>query len=114
FVADKSKPTTTYGQFGFSNGKLTYASKTWTPREATDGFSLAQSIHAALTELTREDKHLCYMDTGTKRTPDDEMRDVWLICGAKKLRLTTTEVFSGTGEGKYVDVTEILSSEKGR
>jgi hypothetical protein len=114
FVADKSKTSTVYGELGFSGGKLTYAARTWTPREATDGFSLAQAIHAALTELAHENKHTCYMDTGSKRTPDDEMKDVWLICGAKKLRITTTEVFSGTGQGTYVDVMEILSSEKNR
>lgn len=114
FVGDNGDPTVVYGSLGFTNGKLTYATKTWTPHERRDGFALAQAIHGALTEFAQEDKHVCYMDTVSKREPHTEHKQIWLSCGGKRLEISINEVFSGSIKGQYVDVREVLSSEKNR
>ena len=112
-IQQKNDPLVVYGHLGFKNSKLTYISKSWTIN-IDDGYSVIQALYGALTQLGKEGKHNCYVDTEKQRGPDSELTRIVLLCGGKQLKIVQTDVFSSSAKGKYLDISEALSSEQTR
>src|SRR5450631_1364693 len=56
FVQSKNAPMVEYGQVSFENGKLILASRDWTKGDE-DSFAFAQSLHGALDQFGKENRH---------------------------------------------------------
>ncbi len=110
-VAEKQNPEIWEGYLGFSNAKLTYASRSWT-QGGEDTFAFAEALWRAMSEMDREGHNTCSFDVPTSNSPTAEIRYVRFYCGAKKIEIMTTDVFNGDAKGHHVSISEILSSEK--
>jgi hypothetical protein len=110
-VAEKQNVEIWQGYLGFHDGKLTYASRSWTQGNE-DTFAFAQAIWRAMSEMDREGHNACSFDVPTTNSPTAEIRYVRFYCGAKKIEIMTTDVLNGEGKGHHVSISEILSSEK--
>jgi hypothetical protein len=107
-VESKNAPVI-YGQVGFKNDKLDFASRDWTNGDE-DSFTLVQDLYGALDQFGNEDRHTCYVDTRTSRTPTVESRSITLFCGAKRLVISTSDILSGEYKGRSTDIKELLLS----
>ncbi|HXM23969.1 MAG TPA: hypothetical protein VN948_22120 [Terriglobales bacterium] len=112
-VEEKNDPITIIGALGFTAGKLTYASRSWTQGNE-DTYAFAQALWGAMAQIDKEDQHACSFSVPTSRSPTAEMSYVRLYCGPKRIDIETTNVFNGTGKGHYASIGEVLSSEKYR
>jgi len=109
-VTDKMKPSIWEGYLGFRDGKLTYASRSWTHGDENK-YALAQALWDALARMESDGQHSCSFELPTTRSPIAEVRYVRLYCGAKRIEIMITSVFSAEGRGQEVSISEILSSE---
>ena len=112
-VEEKNDPSNIVGSVGFTNGKLTYAAKDWTQGDE-DNYALAQALRGAMAQMGTEGQHSCFFETPSSRSPVAEMTYLRFYCGPKRIDITTTDVLNGTDKGRYVSITEVLSSEKNR
>jgi hypothetical protein len=110
-VAEKQNPEIWQGHLGFHDGKLTFASRSWTQGDE-DTFAFAQALWRAMSEMDREGHNACTFDVPTTNSPTAEIRYVRFYCGAKKIEMMTTDVLNGEGKGRHVSINEILSSER--
>jgi hypothetical protein len=109
-IQSKNTPVVNYGEVAFKNDKLDFATKDWTNGDE-DTFTLVQDLYGALDEFGNENRHVCYVDTHTSRTPIAEARSITLSCGLKQLVINTTEIFSGEYKGKSTGIQELLIAE---
>jgi hypothetical protein len=112
-IAEKNSPETWIGHLGFRDGKLTYASRSWTQGNE-DKYTFAQALWGAFSQMDSEGQRSCAFEVPTTRSPVAELRYVRLYCGGKRIEITMTNIFSGAGQGQSVQVDEILSSEASR
>jgi hypothetical protein len=110
-VQSKNAPLVSYGQVSFENGKLILAIRDWTNGDE-DSFAFAQSLHGALEQFGKENRHVCYVRTNTSRTPTTETGSITLSCGAKQLVIQTIDIFYGEYKGKTTDIQELLIDAK--
>jgi hypothetical protein len=110
-VAEKQHAEIWQGYLGFHDGKLTYASKSWTQGDE-DTFAFAQALWRAMSEMDREGHNVCSFEVPTANSPIAETRYVRFYCGAKKIEIITTDVLNGEAKGHHVSISEVLSSEK--
>ena len=61
--------------------------------------------------MESDGQHSCSFELPTTRSPIAEVRYVRLYCGAKRIEIMITSVFSAEGRGQEVSISEILSSE---
>jgi len=109
-VTDKMKPNIWEGHLGFRDRKLIYASRSWTQGDE-DKYTFAQALWGVLAQMESDAQHSCSFELPTTRSSIAEIRYVRLYCGAKRIEITITSVFSGEGKGQEVSISEILGSE---
>jgi hypothetical protein len=110
-VADKQNAEIWQGHLGFHDGKLTYASRSWTQGNE-DTFAFALALWRVMSETDRESHNACSFDVPATNSPNAEIRYVRFFCGGKRIEIMITDVFNGEGKGHQASISEILSSER--
>jgi len=109
WLIEEKDSLTSIGQLGFTEGKLTYASRDWT-QGGEDGYNFAHALRGAMTQIQKEGYEGCFFDVPSSQSPIAELEYLRLYCGPKKIVITIVN----ETERKYASVNEVLSSEKNR
>jgi hypothetical protein len=112
-VNPKGETNVSFGMLGFQNDKLTYISKDWTQGNE-DAPAFAQALHTAFDGFANEDRTTCTVSAPVTRSSVAEMKYIIFSCGAKRLQILHTRIFSGAYQGERAQINEILSSETKR
>jgi hypothetical protein len=62
-------------------------------------------------QFVKEKRHVCLVDTSTNRNPTVESKTITWYCGAKRLVVSTSEIFNGKYKGKITSIQELLMIE---
>ena len=112
-VLSKDPSREYYGEIIFTDEKISFISKAW-GSPGDDVFSFVEQLRGALEQFGKEEKRACAIDTGSGRTPALDYRDMTIHCGAKVLRIETSEFSSSDRKGeKSVSITEELGGPWG-
>jgi hypothetical protein len=100
-VAEKQNAEIWQGYLGFHDGKLTFASRSWTQGNE-DTFAFAQALWRAMSEMDREGHNACSFDVPTTNSPTAETGRPLLgvhgeVCSKKDLTGPTLLEMSGFG-----------------
>ena len=98
------------GFLGFTNGKLTYASRDWTQGDE-DAYEFAEALRGAMKQMEDDGQHSCFFDTPRSLSPRVEMNSLRFYCGSKHVDITSSDISTGVAQGRHVQINEVLSSE---
>jgi len=96
------------GEVIFKNSKLVYAMRDWS--SGPDAVSFLYALRSVIIQFGDEGRHLCLVTTGGSQGSDGQSQSIALICGAKRLTMSVSEVFSGPYKGKTTSLQEEIGS----
>jgi hypothetical protein len=96
------------GTIGFTNGKLSYVSKSWGPQEQKKGVEFARAVFGLIAHLEEEGKTLCLISTATSHDPNGQSDGAFMTCGQKYIELRVVRIDRGDFTGEYASISETL------
>ena len=101
-MSKSGPPLQFYGAVTFSDGRLAFISRIWTPTDETNAFSVIQATIGALTNLARTSTNPCIVIHNYQQQPDFQRQSIEVQCGPHYVSISATR-FRGTNG---VDITE--------
>ena len=96
------------GSVGFKDNRLTFIDRDWAPDQTSVG-TIGNGIYGVLSNLYKQGRQVCSLQTGDQQNPTSELKNIYLTCspGASYLSITILR-YQGNDS---VSVEEILKAD---